>query len=947
MSITVFRDALNTIDPSSDNVIKEIVDLISQTDAVMSEITKVYNEERKKINKTSEFKLPLWTELETIIAAREKFSNVVKLDIKDILPRNTDRFKVVNVKHSETVSACSPKYNGFKVTPEDGIDIFMGSKVSFSVPYIQYNSYDKIYYKIYDDPDGHWNFKSVLGENSEAATWKEWKNSIHMIFWPKNDTNITRQSVVYVSWSLLDNILEVSDTPNDLILSSLGVTGEFVDTSKSYTFDILHDDFNKEILAHIVTHSSKFYILEFEKPFSEKFRMKFHYLDSDSSILINKVKNKLEITCTKITDIEKVKRDIIELLCVYQDSKQDIIDNYAKFGVVFNMDEVVVENTSPRGEKKIKALQKWGDDNDVPIFSKNSGYSGFCQRERQPMITDEPENGGNVKTFNFKTTKGSTVDVNLKCDDLMFPRINDNDVPCCFSEEPVLGKGKAVKKREKVSGGFLSKGEYKELQPGLGKLKKRGTDGTAFGCFKEWAAFVYTPEQQKSYLNEEYVNSMHEKNIYPHIYATGNDLRGYEIIFNINIFVLVDDNMKIGFEVQRGIKVRNDLPSMVLYKNYGSNREQLHQDFRYELVLHESMSPYGALVGDTVKIFDKYEDYNRMYILSDKLYKSYLSFVDYEKIFVDDKGRTTIKGQLIDTYGNLSGILTDTNLLVYTLPSAPLNVPTLKSLPELPTLEYVKESFGEPASIDTKGAWYDIGEIKNALCVPVMRATHVKQRETYTSFKIMKRTSEMILFLIRWTFQDGFTNENFIAGENTYNLSKINRRLPGLKTTSQRLQFLSKTGLIEDGRFKLPQNYIYKVLQLRNLPPVVRDNNMVTYIPVHVYHQDIYKYTFEQFMIEHTNKIIISDTIIQSEYPYILNYSGSFYLIQPVDSPEDGVAVSKTWTTSHVNLGSDVYVKDDGLYTLYLENLTNIDPKHPYGEPLLLRSGKYYAILEV
>lgn len=111
------------------------------------------------------------------------------------------------------------------------------------------------------------------------------------------------------------------------------------------------------------------------------------------------------------------------------------------------------------------------------------------------------------------------------------------------------------------------------------------------------------------------------------------------------------------------------------------------------------------------------------------------SSIQYDKIF------SNITAQHINQDGKLSMIeINSGEYYVHTLPSRPLNLPSIKDI-TLPDKEFVVSLFGEGDGIG--GNWYNIGDIKDAIFVPYNRV------ETAGVMDTLRRTRKNADYLIQ------------------------------------------------------------------------------------------------------------------------------------------------------------------------------------------------------
>lgn len=979
-----FLSFLNNIDVSRD-IMEQLEKRI--TDFPVSE-KRIYSGFYRKLSDIDKSIFPTLEVLEKKINEKNSDINTLKVSINDDLVPEILPFVFYNEIRDSTEIFLKPETK----TIFDGPDIFNDSIISLNVPYICYHDTEDHYHKILPGQTKLENF--IVKQNEK---WKDFKNSIMMIIW-LNPEKITNNNTIFVTWTLYDNIIDYKFSgevdPIDIIRNTLNIKIEkVVINSQDWTMNmklpteplLVHPN----VLAHIITNHkllTEHYIDEYEKPFDQKKIMKFHYINSkndNTSINVKQGKDYIKLGCVDVPDINLLKKDLIYLLSVYIAQEKTIIKEYGKFNIKFILPELDIDERV--GSKPIDQLQLWGRQNQVTIFDASNNYATKCQGDRKPVITDEPENNETVVKFDLKNVNGEPVSLNMKCNnpDSKYPGMNKEKVPCCFKN---IQFEKTTKKKatEKTTSGFLEPDEYGNTYSNLdfmfGKLKRKGVGGkigksninyspnnlTMIFCILEFFEIKEEPgrvmkilrSESKSnpiypylYFQEMYDSSAEE--IYqlltdPDVLIDSRWIRGLETVFDINIFIFEEKNKKLEFEIPRHkngyIKVRNQKESILVYKNRGSNAEQLKGEIRFELLLPEKEIKTDIL-------FAAFENYLESYIIKKgSVEKSFLQEINYPELF-------EITAQSIDEFGKLSSVLTENGFVVQCLPSAPLNLPLFnKGL--IPTESDVTEFFTEKYSERNEdGLWYDIGMVKKALFVP-LKEKEVSVVSELSEFKKIKRNSEIVLFLLRWClFPDpdkmDLHRDYFIEKENFLDFSKIKRKLPDIASLSDKIKYLKTTGMTNGTKFTLSKKFIDKaMIFLKKWIPLkpdiidsiweYKDIKEEIYIPIKIWLPDFEKYNFkiEQYlsMKEREDMNIYPYLLKESNVPYIIDYQGNFMLVRPVETIESGIMISMNWTGT----------RSGHEYILYKGSLDKIDSAHTSGNHHIVEMDghdKYYVLL--
>lgn len=205
-------------------------------------------------------------------------------------------FATTPIKYENVVVSASPRLRTGGEDqpipiPRNGIDIYNASIPSYIVPYVQYNSEDRKYYKLYkgETEDTKPDYSVVVLPGTQTNK----KNTIYMTVWSGqgDPTKATQESYMKLVYRLEDNFLTVRspitpDQDESLVLariqqtlpisisdsSEMRVGGEFI------IFGVWYDELT---LIHSILNnlalSAYLYIDESSKSYAEKKRMVVHY----------------------------------------------------------------------------------------------------------------------------------------------------------------------------------------------------------------------------------------------------------------------------------------------------------------------------------------------------------------------------------------------------------------------------------------------------------------------------------------------------------------------------------------------------------------------------------------------------------------------------------------------------------------------------------------------
>jgi len=927
--------------------------------------------------------LPSLEDLEKILLEKSKTQNILKINIDDNQVPIQQNFIFDEIHKDSTEIFVKPEHK----TIFDGIDIFYNSKISSNVPYIEYKNETESFIKIH-----HLQEQKILHFRSKTKDWDKYKNTILMIIWPTPE-KITNDTTVYVVYTLYDNVLDYtyvgSEDPMPYIKSALNLNIEKTEiNSQSWSLNMTKENglnVYNNVLAHIITNynfPTNYYIDESDKPLDQKKIFKFHYINSkndNTSINLKQGKDYLILGCINVPDLDLLKKDLAFLMSVYLTQEKDIIREYSKFSVKF---EYEIDHEEKVYSKNLDALQMWGRQNNISIFDSSNGYATKCQGDRKPVITDEPDNSTSIVKFSFINDRSETVEVNMKCENTenTYPGFNKDKVPCCFKNIPVENKRKKIVS-EKMTSGFLEPGKvgtlFSNLEKKLGVMKRLGVsiplgksdipyveeNMTLISCLIKYLELnvdigrvmkILRGESKSKiiypyvFMQELYDHSAEDIQKLlkdPNVVIDSRFIRGLEIIFDVNIFIFEEKNKNLVFEIPRHkngyIKVRNSNPSVLIYKNRGSNSEQLKNEIKFELIFSDSLF-------DTPTLFDLLESYLNTYIINlENVSKSYLNLINYTDLF-------EITAQTIDESGKLSSLLTENGFAVECLPSAPLNLPIYKES-IFPTEDQVVEFFDEKYNFKNEhGLYYNIGDLQNALFIRTKKQNSVfRLKSDYDLYINTKRNAEITIFLLRWCLNydphkipdihdDYFSNS---SSEKGLDFSKLKRKLPKLVNLEDKIKFLKFTGMTDGIRFTLPKLFVKKAIKyIQKYIPLIPESQSLwgkqndIYVPMHTWYPDIEKYQIN--ILKYFSTPVISEIIIQNTFlkdqinPYVLEYKGNFILVQRVETIYKGIEVSKKWKKKNkkIEITNEKYILYKGSFDL-------IDRDHVSGDHHLIDMG--------
>ena len=271
------------------------------------------------------------SEINELKERETKILNNINNTINMIKHTNTDDMTITPIVYSYFIRIGETKMkigsNIFRApNMEDGIDIFNNSITSYEVPYIQYNSNGKKYYKIYGDienkdlPD----YKNIIPSSSKTKD----DNTFYMIVWSGigNVKKSNKDTRMLISYDVLSNKIKIRSivkeytigntkiTADKLIIqrikNSLSLTITYTEELKvGSEFDIYGIDYDEESLAFLLMVdpiiNSYLYIDERFTSYPFKQKLYFHL----KSVVREEDKNKSTawISFTNHKDVDHTK----------------------------------------------------------------------------------------------------------------------------------------------------------------------------------------------------------------------------------------------------------------------------------------------------------------------------------------------------------------------------------------------------------------------------------------------------------------------------------------------------------------------------------------------------------------------------------------------------------------------------------------------------------------
>ena len=162
--------------------------------------------------------------------------------------------------------------------------------------------------------------------------------------------------------------------------------------------------------------------------------------------------------------------------------------------------------------------------------------------------------------------------------------------------------------------------------------------------------------------------------------------------------------------------------------------------------------------------------------------------------------------QMIDQYGKLRIIRTESGLVLVVPPSAPLNIQKMKTKDlALPSDETVKKYLGEPSNVDEFGSHYSVAGIDSGITVPTQK--YLMSMIDFNKSELVKksienddlsRSARLLLKLIFWLwsldshppFSDWWNKHHSLRDGDDVLLPYLHHVLPVLDGTEDGIKFL-------------------------------------------------------------------------------------------------------------------------------------------------------------
>ncbi|SPN78815.1 VETF-like early transcription factor large subunit [Cedratvirus Zaza IHUMI] len=339
--------------------------------------------------------------------------------------------------------------------------------------------------------------------------------------------------------------------------------------------------------------------------------------------------------------------------------------------------------------------------------------------------------------------------------------------------------------------------------------------------------------------DQEIQRQLHNPNLFfdPQLFY-----RALEETLDVNIITFTTkgrDNIPI-FEIPRASyyhsRTFRDRPLVLLYKNFGSESDALTYP-QVELIGDSASTSYLFSNEVNRKMFASLQAFHNVYIWSPVLGESSgtlskaLPYSDFTEPFAG------INGQILDEYGKLRGVTTETGLTVYFAPSQPLNLPVVQggTNSAADILELFSGTLPDAVSYDgeeIRGFWYSAHGFLYTYFFPLSEpfmpppntelhtgppppyALERRDLQNYGQLTVMRN---MILQLVSWVFLLGkgdarwgvdWFMQNFVSVGNdeksSYSFSNISRVLPMASSPEEAIDYLSSfPSFVREGRIYL------------------------------------------------------------------------------------------------------------------------------------------------
>ncbi|QIN54158.1 hypothetical protein [Cedratvirus kamchatka] len=342
--------------------------------------------------------------------------------------------------------------------------------------------------------------------------------------------------------------------------------------------------------------------------------------------------------------------------------------------------------------------------------------------------------------------------------------------------------------------------------------------------------------------DEEIQRQLHNPNLFfdPQLFY-----RALEETLDANIITFTTqgrDNIPV-FEIPRASyyhsRTFRDRPLVLLYKNFGSESDALSYP-QVELIGDSSSTSYLFSNEINEKIFANLRDFHSIYIWSPVLGESSgtlskaLPYSNFTEPFAG------INGQILDEYGKLRGVTTESGLTVYFAPSQPLNLPVVEGGTNSASdvLELFSGVFPDAVSYDDgeiRGFWYSAYGFLYTYFFPLSEAflpppgsnlqagpppPYAAQKRHLQNYGQLTVLRNMILQLVSWAFLLGknlwpskeeavdWFMENFVLvgsdEKSNYSFKNISRVLPMASSPEEAIDYLSSfPSFVRKGRIYL------------------------------------------------------------------------------------------------------------------------------------------------
>jgi hypothetical protein len=459
----------------------------------------------------------------------------------------------------------------------------------------------------------------------------------------------------------------------------------------------------------------------------------------------------------------------------------------------------------------------------------------------------------------------------------------------------------------------------------------------------------------------------------------------FEEIFNVNIFVFVEDNKNYYFEIPRSANMnirllREDRPCVLLIKSYPLGKDAYY-DYIYTLTSDDNSDLIGVYRATQQNyVWDKDILSRTMVRISPYDAPGKNLNLNWEELLAPETSTRSIVSQFIDGYGKariLNVQLDDDEIVsVFTLPTQPLDVPVEEEIYEI-SQDTAERYFGAPSKVSKSGFYYRIFDFETGIFVPTITENESPTTdldmpfqmaspggELYTEYRQTKRTSNLLRDCIEWCWRndaqtrsaaDWFDDYVEIGDILEQNIRIMDNELkvafPRLAEFSTEAAIESLSGWWYDGIFdgtrskiilfnelhkRLQQYFIdldrktrsyYPVPPMRYVQSEIRSSFLISGDNIVI--SDITAYQNYVQGIRHRNSIEIRKKInLDADFPQLLDFRDRIYIVQPSSRGrlEEVLMIADEWKKKAFNIGAtDQELPREGVnYGVYVQDDSGI-----------------------